>query len=130
PETEKEFRRAVAADSFAAHSSPEICRSFLAALSDSQTCLVTADLLIVLDLSAAADPDLVVAVGSVVVAAGSVVVLFAGALASGLACSVRSFAAVTGKVKASLAVFYFLIRRSSSLHNRNCPSLPCFAGRA
>src|SRR5262245_56774636 len=61
PETEKEFRRtAAAADSFAAHSSPEICRSFPAGLSDSQTCLVTADLLIVFD-PAAAGPDLVVA---------------------------------------------------------------------
>src|SRR5262245_55363850 len=117
PETEKEFRRAVAADSFAAHSSPEIYRSFLAGFSHSQACPVTADHLIVLDLSssAAADPDVVV-VGSVAVAVavavavGSVVVLFAAALASGLgcsACSVRSFAAVTGKVKAALAVFYF-----------------------
>src|SRR5262249_44388064 len=103
PEPEEEFRRAVAADSFVAHSLPEICRSFLAGLSDSQTCLVTADLLIVLDLSAAAaDPDLVVAAGSVAVAVGSVVVLFAAALAAALACSacsVRSFAAVTGKVR-------------------------------
>src|SRR5262249_16689806 len=134
PETEKEFRQTAAADSFAAHSSPEICRSFSARLPDSQTCLVTADLLIVFD-PAAAGPDLVVAAGSVAVAAavGSVVVLFAAALASGLACSacpVRFFSAVTGKVKAALAVFYFLVLRSSSLHNRSCPSLPCFAGRA
>ena len=134
PETEKEFRRAVAADSFAAHSSPEICRSFPAGLSDSQTCLVTAGLLIVFDLSPAAGPDLVVAAGSVAVAAvGLVVVLFAAALAAGLAssaCRVLFFAAATGKVKAALAVFYFLVLRSSSLRNRNCLSLPCFADPA
>src|SRR5947208_2867659 len=56
----------VAAVSFAARSSPGSDRSFAVGLSDSLIGLVTADLVIVFDLFAAAGPDLVVAADSAV----------------------------------------------------------------
>src|SRR6184192_2796222 len=64
-----------------------------------------------------------------------VLAVFAAGSASDPACSVcpvysfRSSAAATGKGRAVL-FFYFSVLRSSASRNRNCPSLPCFAGRA
>src|SRR5207244_3494933 len=64
-----------------------------------------------------------------------VLAVFAAGSASDPACSVcpvysvRSSAAARGKGRAVL-VFYSSVLRSSASRNRNCPSLPCFAGRA
>jgi len=68
PGTGKGSRQAVVAAAvfFAARSSPGSDRSFAVGLSDSLIGLVTADLVIVFDLFAAADPDLVVAADSAV----------------------------------------------------------------
>jgi len=130
PAREKEFRQAVLAF-FAARSSPGLGRFFpVADLSDFQTCLVIADPGTAAGLSAAAGPDLVAADSVFVVLA-----VFAAGPASDSVCpacpaySVRSSAAARGKGMAAL-VFYSLVLRSSALHNRNCPWLPCFAGRA
>src|SRR6266700_1905607 len=115
----KGSRQAVVAAAvfFAARSSPGSDRSSAVGLSDSLIGLVTADLVIVFDLFAAAGPVLFVAgpVCSVCPAC--------------LVYSGRSFAAATGKGRADL-VSYFLVLRFSFLRSRNCPSLPCFAVRA
>src|SRR5437773_8799753 len=134
PAKEKESRQ-VAPVFFAVRSSPELGRFFpVADLSDFQTCLVIADLGAAAGLSVAPRPDLVVAVDSVV-AVFVVLAVFAAGSASDPACSVcpvysfRSSAAATGKGRAVL-FFYFSVLRSSASRNRNCPSLPCFAGLA
>src|SRR6059058_255558 len=134
PAKEKESPQA-AAVFFAARSSPGLGRFFpVADLSDFQTCLVIADLGTAAGLFAAARPDLVVAADSVV-AVFVVLAVFAAGSASDPACSVcpvysvRSSAAARGKGRAVLVV-YSSVLRSSASRNRNCPSLPCFAGRA
>ena len=126
----------VAAGFFAARSLPEPDRSFAVGPSDSLTGLVTADLVIAFDLSAAAGPGLVAAVGSLVVA---LFLFVAGSVGSVVAvcpvylvCSVcfgRSFAAATGKERADL-VSCFLVLRFSFLRNRNSLSPLYFGGRA
>src|SRR6266700_5311262 len=129
----KGSRQAVVAAAvfFAARSSPGSDRSSAVGLSDSLIGLVTADLVIVFDLFAAAGPDLVVAADSAVVV--GLFLFVAGPVCSVCpACLVysgRSFAAATGKGRADL-VSYFLVLRFSFLRSRNCPSLPCFAVRA
>ena len=138
PERGKESHQAfvAAAVFFAARSSPGSDRSFPVGLSDSLTGLVTADLAIAFDLSAAAGPGLVAAVGSVVAAVFLFVVGSVGSVVAVcpvyLVCSVcfgRSFAAATGKERADL-VSCFLVLRFSSLRNRSCLSPLCSAGRA
>src|SRR4030095_1393667 len=128
---EKDSRHA-AALFFAACSLPGLGRFFpVADPSGFQTCLVIADLGTAAGLSAAARPDLVVA-------PGSAVAVFVAGPASDPACSVcpvypvypvRSSAAARGKGRAA-RVFYSSVLLSSSLRNRNCPSLPGFAVRA
>lgn len=131
--TEKGSRWAVAAVSFVARSLPGIGRSSPVGLSGSQTCLGTADLAILFDLFAAADPALVVVV--VVVGPAAVVAAAAGpafsvgpavsvdlaaavgsdfAFAADLACPVDSacsLAAGMGKGRAVVAISCFLTPR-------------------
>src|SRR5437763_16561094 len=100
---------------FAARSSPGSDRSFAFGPSDSLIGLVTADLVIVFDLFAAAGPDLVVAADSAVVVdlflfvAGSVCPACPACPAC-LVYSGRSFAAAREKGRADL-VSYFLVLR-------------------
>src|SRR5262249_53315722 len=92
-----------------------------------RTGLVIADLVIAVGLSAAAGPDPVVAV-AVVVAAGFGFVAASASDSVYSVCLVCTVAGAREKGKAA-AVSYFLALRSSSLHNRNFPSHPCFADR-
>src|SRR5213079_2429861 len=125
PAKEKESRQ-VAPVFFAVRSSPELGRFFpVADLSDFQTFLVIAD------LGAAA----VLSVSPRLYLVFVVLAVFAAGSGFDPACSVcpvysfRSSAAAAGKGRAVL-FFYFSVLRSSASRNRNCPSLPCFAGRA